>query len=176
MLPLSTYGSFRLIWRFSKNVVKSIISIGHLSYFQLNILQTKINHLLGAFYYPRIFNKYKNCLHYARPHNIDYRDLWERCNIFSITERLEYFYLIFAYKSIRNCRIQEIADEFNFLPSSRTNKLILPKHRTTLFRKSVFFQAGKSWNCLPLEAKAPDTSFGQFIKVISEWILDKRLK
>jgi len=149
---------------------------GHLSQFHLKLLQTKINHLLGAFYYPRIFNKYKKTLHYARPHNIDYRDLWERCNIFSITERLEYFYLIFAYKSVRNCNIREIADEFKFLSSSRTNKLLLPRHRTTLFRKSIFFQAAKNWNCLPLEAKDNDVSYGQYIKLISQWILDKRLK
>jgi hypothetical protein len=193
----SAVGCLMLIKRFLnirtfKTLINSfVISIidyalpiwGHLSKTQMGILQSKMNSLLGAYFYPQICNKFQRYCKIAHNYDnstrqcasIDYFELYEKCNLLTVQERVKYFYAIFAYKAINSTNIPDISSHFSFGNSTRTQNLTIPRHRSCFFEKSSFYQSSLVWNSLPVQAKASDNSLPQFVKIINQWLIDGRL-
>jgi hypothetical protein len=155
---------------------------GHLSTYHLNILQSKVNSLLGSYFFPTICNRFQKFNKISHFYNnatfnspsINYPELWECCNILSISERLQYFYALFAFKAIRFNWIPTISSNFKFIPTSHSQRLSLPSHKTSLFKKSVFYQSFRTWKNLDEFAKQTDLSLQKFKKCINNWLIGRR--
>ena len=150
---------------------------------KIKILQSKINNLLGSYFYPQICNRFQKIRRIAHSYldenihipSINYFELYEKCNILTVEERIIYFYAIFAYKSIRFNHIPEIHESFTFSQSARSQKIILPQHKSDFFEKSAIYQSSLIWNRLPNEAKELGISLSNVKKIINKWLLDRRL-
>ena len=163
-----------------------IIIWGNLSNTQIQILQSKVNTLLGSYFYPRIINRlqkinrtahsYDNRIYNAPP--INYIDLHEKCNLLTISEPLQYFYGVFAFKSVRLKRIPLITVNFVFSQISR-NRLLVPKHDTNFFKKlNPFYQCVLVWNDLSSKVKQidlMDLSLPKFMDLLNRQLINKRL-
>jgi len=193
----SAVGCIMLLKRFiNLRVFKSLINsfiMSHIDYgliiwgsvpdTQINILQSKLNTILGAFFYPQLVNRYQKLsriahhyenIKYQKP-SLDYLELHEKCNLLTIKERIYYFYAIFAYRSIRLNSIPELTVNFKFGHSQRNQTVIIPSHNTTFFKKSPIFQSILVWNKLSSAAKDPELSLPKFTKVINAWLINLRL-
>ena len=86
-----------------------LIIWGNISDTNIRILQSKVNSLLGSYFYPQICNRFQKTNRIAHSYaqqlykipSINYFDLYEQCNILTTAERLTYFYAIFSFKYIR---------------------------------------------------------------------------
>ena len=155
---------------------------GQLSSSQLNVLQSKVNSILGAYFYPQICNKFERVNRIAhncekrkyKSVNLDFNELYEKCNILTVSERLQYFCAIFAFKSIRFNFLPEISQNFVFGKSSRHQNLIVPTHKTSFFQKSVIYHSILIWNALDTEAKQPNVSLSKFKTFVNQALLRQR--
>ena len=155
---------------------------GQLSNSQLNVLQSKVNSILGAYFYPQICNKFERVNRIAhncekrkyKSVNLDFNELYEKCNILTVSERLQYFCAIFAFKSIRFNFLPEISQNFVFGKSSRHQNLIVPTHKTSFFQKSVIYHSILIWNALDTEAKQPNVSLSKFKTFVNQALLRQR--
>ena len=148
---------------------------------KIKILQSKINNILGSYFYPQICNRFQkinriahSCSHlnFTIP-PINYFDLYEQCNILTVEERISYFYAIFSFKCIRYNHIPELHESFS--QSARNQNIILPQHKSDFFEKSPTYQSSLIRNWLPNEAKELDVSLSGFKKTINKWLLNRRL-
>ena len=193
----SSVGCIMLLKRFiNVQILKSLINsfiISHIDYgliiwgtisdSLINVLQSKINSILGAFFYPQLINKYQKLNRIAhsvenlkfQKFSIDYMELHEKCNLLSVKERITYFYAMFAYRSIRFDWIPDLKVKFKFGQSQRNQTLLIPSHHSTFFTKSPIFQSILVWNKIPSEAKQSDLSLPKFTKLINQWLLNQRL-
>jgi len=153
---------------------------GNLSDTHIQTLQNKINSLLGAYFYPHIcnkFQKYNKIAHFYdntpyKQITLNYPDLWERCNLLSVTERLKYFHCMTAFSAIRfPARVPEISELFKMGNSARSQNLILMEHEAEIYKKSAFYQAVLIWNSLNPDAKQSDNSLGKFRKIVDNWLI-----
>jgi hypothetical protein len=157
---------------------------GKLSDYHLNILQSKVNSILGSYFYPRICNKFQRrnrIAHYYSNQpfklpSIDYPSLWQKCNLLSIRERLQQSCAIFTFKAIKFNHIPEITDKFEFIPRSTKRNMRLPKHDCSFFGKSVFYRCTLIWNSLHISAKEITLSLPKFKLLVDQWLLKKRAK
>jgi len=160
-----------------------LIIWGKISDTKIKILQSKVNNLLGSFFYPQICNRYQKINRIAHSYaqksfhipSINYFDLYEKCNILTIKERLVYFYAIFSFKSIRFNYVPELRDSFQFSNLTRSQNILLPQHKSDCFEKSVTYQASLVWNRLPNEAKVLGLSLCGFKNILNNWLLQQRL-
>jgi hypothetical protein len=145
-------------------------------------LQNKINSLLGSYYFPQICNKYHKWNKIAHTNSnknykipkINYPDLWEKCNLLSVAERLEYFNALFVFKSIIKIKpVPEITNHFTLLQSTRTQGLLVPKFGKT-GKKSVFYNAAITWNKIPIKVKDNEQSLKKFKTSLNKWLVDGR--
>jgi exonuclease III len=149
----------------------------------IQALQSKINTLLASFFYPQISNKFQKCLKIAyktdkiqfKTPSINYSELYERCNILTVQERLKYFYCIFAFQHVTFNTIPELSLHFYLGQSSRQRQLCLPTHNSGFFEKSPLYQSMVFWNQLPPLTKDVDFSLPQFTRALNSCILDERL-
>ena len=172
-----------LVHSFVFSIIDYCLSIrGHTAETKIQILQSKVNFLLGSYFYPRIVNKFQrqnriahhyNNTNYVQP-AINYTTLWQRCNLLSVAERLKYFDAIFAFKSITRQKIPEISNLFEFGSSSRTNSLKVITHNCKIFENSPIYQAIKIWNDLPRDAKELNIPLCKFKSLLAVWFLDCR--
>jgi len=160
-----------------------------------NIIQNKINDLLAIFFYPNIRKFYSkrfwkasaDCLASARREckkaigSINYYDLLEKCNQFTITERLKFFSLWNVYKVIKFgsniCQIKNIfslADRSNRI-TRNSNNLEVVRHKSCTFENSPKYYSTKLWNSLPSNIKQINDSNLNVRKELNEWILFARL-
>jgi len=154
---------------------------GNISATNIKLLQSRVNSLLGAFFYPQICNKYKkyNKISYSseeRPLNcptIDYLKLHELCNLLTVSERLDYFRTLFVYKSLKFNRIPEISSNFLFGNSYRVQNLPIPPHKTKFYENSPFYQCILSWNQNSSNIKNLDNP--KFLDNLNEWFIDHRM-
>jgi len=150
----------------------------------IKVLQSKINSILGSYFYPQIINRYQRISKIAQTYsnskikcfNIDYLELHEKCNILTVHERIAYFDALLAFKSMKSNSIPQMKEFFKFGQSLRNQSLIVPTHNTKFFEKSPIYMSIMTWNTLCSEAKQPDLSLPKFIKTINEWLLSKRLE
>ena len=155
---------------------------GTLSKTDMGILQSKVNSLLGAFFYPSLCNNFNRYIKIAlskegsklKPIKINYRELWEKCNILSVCERLNYFSGVFAFKAIRLNHIPEIHDQYTFIHNTHNQTLSLPQYNTTFAQKSIFYQSALLWNTFSNDLKQTDISLQKF-KGILNWLILQRL-
>jgi len=106
---------------------------GHQSETNIKLLQSRLNALLGAYFYPQIVNKFqrfnkiahKNDRRSFKQPKIDYPELWESCNLLSVAERLKYFSSIIAFQAIRNPSITEINSLFSSGNSQRSQNITI---------------------------------------------------
>ena len=155
---------------------------GHQSDTNIQILQSRLNSILGAYFFPQIVNKYqklKKINHISNKKKfkeikIDYPELWECCNLLSVSERLKYFSSIIAFQAIRTPTIPEISNIFIPGRSARSQNMLILDHEGSLLEKSAFYQAIKVWNSLNSDAKKVDVSLESFKVLIDAWLLDKR--
>jgi len=118
-----------------------LIIWGKVSDSKIKILQGKVNNVLGSFFYPQICNRFQrvNKIAHFYEHKsfqlptINYYNLYEQCNIFTIEERLLYFYGIFCFKSIRNNHIPELKESFKFSHSARSQNISILQHHSDFF-------------------------------------------
>ena len=138
---------------------------------------------MGGFFYPQICNKFKRlnriAHHYQNEHfqntDINYTELWEKCNLLSVSERLSYFNALTAFHAISYARIPDISELFEIGSSDRTRKVKLLSHNSEIFKKSPFYQGMVTWNSLSSEAREFGLSLGRFKKEIDMWLLNERL-
>jgi exonuclease III len=155
---------------------------GKISNSRIHILQSKVNSVLGAYFYPQICNKFQkiNRITHITEHkqyfesNIDYNSLYDQCNILSISERLKYFYAVFVFKSINFPHIPEISKKFSFSNSTRNHTLLVPSHNTKFFEKSIFYQSILLWNKLDTDARKIDLTLAKFSETVNQWLLNER--
>jgi len=157
---------------------------GSVSASHVKILQSKINNILGAFFYPQLINKYQRLSkiahkcenEYYRSFHINYLELHETCNLLTVQERIQYFYLILAFKSTQTNSIPEVKEHFKFGQSSRNRILILPSHKTKFYEKSPIYMSMTTWNTLCSEAKEAGLSLSKFTRIINQWLISNRLE
>ena len=160
-----------------------LIIWGSLCASKLDKLQSKINSLLGSYFFPNLVNKFQKISkiaksyenhHYKIP-KINYLDLYEECNILTVSERFKYFCAVFCYKSTRFDWIPELTNNFRPSNSTRNNNFLIPSHNSEFFKKSSFYQSIVVWNSLSSEAKDTTLSLRQFCRILNQWIIGKRL-
>jgi hypothetical protein len=157
---------------------------GYVSDSNISILQSKINSLLGAFFYPRICNKFQkyNKIAHAnenRHHqsiSLNYPELWDKCNIVSVAERLKYFCATTAFSAIRFNLVPEMSEKFVLIPSTHKETLSLPSYTTEFAKKSVFYQSALVWNDLSPDCKEIGLTLFKFKRLVNAWLLRKRNK
>jgi len=150
---------------------------------KLHILQSKINFILGSFFHPQIINKFQklNRISHSisklkyRSVSLNYFDLYEKCNILTVSERLKYFYAIFVFKSLQFTHIPELTNIFKGCQSPRSHNFILPFHHTEFYTKSVVYQSMSLWNDLPCGNKDLTLSLSKFLSLLNSWLIDKRM-
>jgi len=155
---------------------------GKISQTNLTILKNKINSCLGGYFYPYLCNKFNKLNRIAHNYqneqfnivHLNYTELWEKCNLLSVHERLQYFNAITAYKAISTNLVPDLSELFIFGVSDRTRKVILPNHNTEIYKKSPIFQAMVSWNSLNFEAREFGLSLNRFKRVVDTWLLAER--
>ena len=160
-----------------------LIIWGKVSVSKIKILQGKVNNVLGSFFYPQICNRFQRVNKIAHFYEnksfqlptINYYNLYEQCNIFTIEERLLYFYGIFCFKSIRNNHIPELKESFKFSHSARSQNISILQHHSDFFEKSAIYQSALVWNRLPNEAKELGLSLSGFKGILTAWLLQRRL-
>jgi len=156
---------------------------GIVSQSNLTILQSKVNSLLGAFFYPQICNKYQR---YNRiSHNvenrsfssptIDYLELYEICNLLTVSERLDYFRTLFVFKSLKFAYIPEITTNFTFGNSERAQKLSIPSHKSKIFETSPFYQCILAWNKKSVAVRQTDVPLSKFLLSLNDWLINSRM-
>ena len=156
---------------------------GHVSDTNIKILQSKVNSLLGAYFYPQICNKhqkYKKISYNMAGRSvncpsIDYIKLHELCNLLTVSERLDYFRMLFVFKALKFQRIPEITSHFTFGNSDRTRKLEIPSHKTKFFENSPFYQCILSWNDNNTSPEIRDLDNPQFVDDLNNWLIDHRM-
>lgn len=184
---LKRYVNIRCFKTLIHSFVFSIIDYGFtiwgkLSDTKFNILQSKIDSLLASYFFPQLHNKFqrlnKIAHHYENIHfqveNIDYYQLYEKCNLFTVKERLNYFYAVFVFKSLKFKHVPEISNRFSFGQSTRTRNLIIPSHNSNFYTKSPFYQSALVWNSLKIDSKQDNLSLTKFTNSVNEWILNQR--
>jgi len=188
LLLIKRYLTLQMFKIFTNSFVYSIIDYclpiwGCLSNTQVNSLQSKINSVLGAYFFPQLCNKFQrynrishsvNNEKYKKP-NLDYSELLQRCNLLSVSERIQYFNATFAYKSLRFAHVPEISDLFVFGNSARSQNLRQVDYASAFLQKSPIYQAIKTWNKLSPELKAQDVSLGRFKTLLGTWLIGERL-
>jgi len=136
----------------------------------------------GAFYlliykYQRLSKIAQKCENeYYHNSHINYLELHETCNLFTLQENIQYFYSILAFKPNQTNSIPEVKEHFKFGQSSRNRILILPFHKTKFYEKSPIYMSMTTWNTLCLEAKEADLSLCKFTKIINQWLISNRLE
>jgi len=155
------------------------------------IIQNKINDLLGIFFYPNIrkfFSKRfwkasSNCLESARREckkafgSIKYYDLLEKCNQFTVTERLKFFSIWSVYKVMKfGSNVEQIKNIFssadpNIRTTRNSNNLEVVQHKSRIFENSMQYYSTKLWNSLPLVIKQLSDSNINVRKELNKWIL-----
>ena len=156
---------------------------GNICSSKIHILQSKINSILGSFFHPQIVNKFQrlnrisHSISSLKYHSVslNYFDMYEKCNILTVSERLKYFYAILAFKSLKFSHIPELSDIFKGCQSSRSQNFILPSHQTKFFENSSVYQSMTLWNELPSAVKDLSLSLPKFISFINSWFLEKRM-
>ena len=170
-----------MVHSFVYSIIDYCLSIwGHSAETKIQILQSKVNFLLGSYFYPRIVNKFQRLNRIAHHYDntnfvqpaINYTKLWEKCNLLSVAERVKYFDAMFAFKSITQQKIPEISICFQFGTSSRTNALKVIPHNCKIFENSPIYQAIKIWNDLPREAKELNIPSCNYKSLLEDWFLD----
>jgi len=150
---------------------------------KINILQSKINFILGSFFHPQIVNKFQRLNRISHSvaslkfHSVslNYFDMYEKCNILTVSERLKYFYAIFVFKSLQFSHVPELSEIFKGCQSSRSQNLILPSHQTKSYENSPVYQSMTLWNELPSAVKDFSLSLPKFVSFINSWLLEKRM-
>lgn len=159
-------------------------------------IQNVTNNLLAMYFFPciikykrkrfwcnrnaeELFAAKKECI--AAHRKINYYDLLEKCNLFSITERLEYYSLWNIFK-IRKFGSKVIAMNDLFSPrinncnmKTRSSKnCTLITHNSKLYENSNLYYASSLWNTLPNDIVNFENPNQCFRTNLNKWLLDKR--
>jgi len=161
----------------------------------LKNIQNKINELLAIYFYPKIAKFHSKRFWKDHPNadvarndcvrahsEIDYYVLLEKCNQFTLTERLQYYTLqnVYKYRSPEpNHSVSALKIMFK-LPSPTTARVTRQQnncetlvHNTAMFENSVKYYSTTLWNSLPSKIKdivndpIPKVSFKNSV---TEWI------
>jgi hypothetical protein len=162
-------------WQYFKNLKK---------------IQKRIDSLLISFFFPHLA-KYQTKGHWAKAvkdgksleeqskckklfAKINLFDLYERCGILTIKERLELNTMVLVFKFLKYGSDIGALKDFYQLENTRnyhvqtrsciTNNLVLPKSNQKMFNGSVKYAAAKAWNALPSICKSLTHSLENFKK------------
>jgi hypothetical protein len=184
---------------FVLSIVDYILPVwGHACSSKLNSIQCKINSLIKSYFYPslgklytkkywsNISNKFNNDTHNHKKlvklsHDIDMNVLFEKCNVLSIHERLNYYTILTVYKTIKfKSLIPFMNDMFNLNNCRSTNQMLpYPKRIVpSISQNSVHYQSVKLWNALPRALRDCDLNAmlpNEFIKKLIEWCMSPRI-
>jgi hypothetical protein len=159
-------------------------------------IQKVTNNLLAIFFFPNIV-KYKKkrfwcnrdaedlvkakkeCIIAHR--NLDYYNLLEKCNLLTITERLEFYSLWNIYK-IRKFKSKVVALNEMYSPrinlstvkTRSSNNCNVIDHTTQFFANSCVYYSSSLWNAIPRELTNLENPNLCFRAGINKWLLDKR--
>ena len=140
--------------------------------------------MLGAYFFPSHCNNYKRhlriALSAAGTHQqrvaINYPELWEKCNIHSVLERLQYFNGTFVFRALLTNLVPEVSEKYSYVPTTHNNTLSLTRYRTTFASLLPFHQSSILWNSFPNELRQLDMSLNKFKTELNSWITTERLK
>jgi len=184
VLPLSDYAL--PIWGPTKKI-------------HLKALQAKINIILTIHVYPS-FAKFYTKKYWGKCKNdttevkkslteackkahsaVDFWKIIERANLLTVTERLDYFSLMFFKKiDVLGTKCIDLEDFFVHSGSSseritRNNRnLCVISHDYEMYKNSVKYYVSKIWNKLPLKLKENEYSVAKFSTLINEIFLSHR--
>jgi hypothetical protein len=165
----------------------------------LKLIQSKINELLVVYFYPNTYKYYTKRFWKAqsdvsqaqiecrRLHKvIDYYELLDKCNQFTVSERLQYFCAWGVYKNIKftspivrlreffNCNLQGSSSQVSQRSTRSASNCAVTTHNTKLFENSVQYYSIKLWNSLPQSIKNFETTNVNVKRELNEWILNNR--
>ena len=112
--------------------------------------------------------------------NLDYYAMLERCNLFTISERLQFYSLGTVYKLKRfGGKVAYLVDLFKSNPvksqSTRSKfSCVVHVHRTKLFENSLGHYSSMLWNSVPFALKDLDDLKLNFYSSVTNWILENR--
>ena len=160
-------------------------------------IQNVTNNLLASFYFPSIMkfktkrnwsnlsplglNQMKKSCILAHK-QIDYYGLLEKCNLFTITERLQFqsVWNVFRIKRF-GCKVLFLNNVFNGAAqanqarSSRSrHPCPIVAHKTKIFENSLVYYSSSLWNKLPDECRDLDNIKLNFKGLVTLWLLNKR--
>ncbi len=160
---------------------------------QFENLQTKINRLIQNFFNPKsckskftriiASKKYKDIVNTNTPSTIE---LWDRCDMHSILERINYYLLLEVHKTIHRhslpSRHESYISEMSnwFIPKqvNRSNRyeglLELDSHASQTFQNSFVYRAISIWNKMIIAGNVFDKDYCVFKKSVALWVTKDR--
>jgi hypothetical protein len=159
-------------------------------------IQNVTNNLIAMFYFPNIC-KFKKKRFWAdrdatelakarkecniAHKNINYYNLLEKCNLFTINERLQFYSLLFVFK-LRKFSSKVTALNELFSPLKNTCNMITRNaknckklsHTSTLYENSHFYYSSTLWNSITKELHDATIPSVCFRDAITKLLLEKR--
>jgi hypothetical protein len=159
-------------------------------------IQNVTNNLLATFYFPNIvkfkkkrFWSDRSVSEFAQAKrecvlahkNINYFNLLEKSNLFTVTERLQYYSLLNIFKIRKfGSKITELNEMYGVKESisshvtrSSQNCNVLP-HKSTLYEKSNLYYSTSLWNSIPKSLHEKNMSNLCFKSSLTDWLLNNR--
>jgi hypothetical protein len=157
---------------------------------KISSFQKKLDSILKSFFYPRLSKLYTKkfwcskfidsksrlkLLRFSR--SIIMTDLYEKCTLLTISERINYFTLMTTFKFFRLKEIfSNIITHFNF--STRNDEtslnLLTLARKYELFKNSFVYRSTELWNSLPRTFRSILYSKNQFALLINKHFLSLR--
>ena len=156
-------------------------------------IQNKINQLVGSFFYLNIAKLYskKDWVMRAKTKTdndkehisvirekfkIDFCNLWEKCNILSVKERIKFQSVHFVFKTLKYGSDVKIINN-DFFMKSQTSKRNLMKVNTmrgNMDERAIDNTSIANWNSLPESMRNLNISNNKFKKALNQYIMNAR--
>jgi hypothetical protein len=107
-------------------------------------------------------------------------ELYEKCNILTVSERYKYYVLLSLYKTVKcECSILSLKELFCFQSRNGQNslgkRLVVSACTTKIAQNSFQYQATKLWNNLPSNIRlVEEVNVTNFKKMLNAWFLKSR--
>jgi len=136
---------------------------------KLNRLQNAIDHLLLSYSSPSLFKRKKYICLDLRDNYV--KQLRVKFDLLTIKERSVFVTLKNAFKLFVTKREAYFPNLTNNMTFPR---VIIDKHRTEFFKRSLLYRSKSLWNQLPREWDFYQLSYDKFKMIVREWLINNR--
>lgn len=136
---------------------------------KLSGVQEIINGFLVSYFVPKFAKQKRQRKYRSLVNSVDINSILRDLNLLTFKERSDLSLLKQAFFKIKEGKAQLLGTHERTFP-----RLLVPKHFSQTFKRSIAYRESTVWNLLPREWIFEGMSLGQFIKHVKVWLIEQR--